>query len=123
MRKTKQSFLNSNPRISERQVLSELLVPNPLLAKSVKSVSNETFEPIDNLNDDLRPEYHFDYSKAKPNRFATQVPSIEEVSPMSIQLDPNITAIFPTTASVNNALRLLVRLRATTQELDSIVGL
>ena len=123
MRKTKQCFLNSNPRISERQVLSELLVPNPLLAKSVKSMSNKTFEPIDNLNDDLRPEYHFDYSKAKPNRFATQTSSIEEVSPMSIQLDPDVAAIFPTTASVNNALRLLVRLRATTQELDSIVGL
>jgi hypothetical protein len=98
-------------------------VSNPLLAKSVKPTSNATFEPIDNLNDDLRPEYHFDYSKAKPNRFATQTSSIEEVSPMNIQLDPDVAAIFPTTASVNNALRLLVRLRATTQELDSIVGL
>ena len=65
MRKTKQCFLNSNPRISERQVLSELLVPNPLLAKSVKSMSNETFEPIDNLNDDLRPEYHFKSNDAR----------------------------------------------------------
>ena len=65
MRKTKQSFLNSNPRISERQVLSELLVPNPLLAKSVKSMSNETFEPINNLNDDLRPKYHFKSNDAR----------------------------------------------------------
>ncbi len=86
-------------------------------------MSNETFEPIDNLNDDLRPEYHFDYSKAKPNRFAVQTSTIEESSPTSIQLDSDIAAIFPTTASVNNALRLLVRLRETTQELDSIVGL
>ena len=65
MRKTKQSFLNSNPRISERQVLFKLIVPNPLLAKSVKSMSNETFEPIDNLNDDFRPEYHFKSNDAR----------------------------------------------------------
>lgn len=84
-------------------------------------MSSETFEPIEDLNDDLRPEYHFDYSKAKPNRFAVQAST--EDSPISIQLDPDIAAIFPTTASVNNALRLLVRLRATTQELDSIVRL
>jgi hypothetical protein len=90
-------------------------------AKAV-TMNNKTSEPIDDLNDDLRPEYHFDYSKAKPNRFAVQTSTIEEASPTSIQLDPDIAAIFPTTASVNNALRLLVRLRATTQELDSIVG-
>ncbi len=44
-------------------------------------MSNKIFEAIDDLNDDLRPEYHFDYSKVKPNRFATtQVPSIEEAT-------------------------------------------
>ncbi|MGB5592839.1 MAG: hypothetical protein WBM32_12175 [Crocosphaera sp.] len=29
-------------------------------------------EPNQNLQDDLLPEYNFDYSKARPNRFARQ---------------------------------------------------
>jgi hypothetical protein len=29
--------------------------------------------PSENLDDDLLPEYDFDYTKAKPNRFATHV--------------------------------------------------
>ena len=29
--------------------------------------------PEDDLNDQLRPEYHIDYRKAKPNRFAGRV--------------------------------------------------
>jgi hypothetical protein len=29
------------------------------------------FDPSHNFEDELLPEYDFDYSKAKPNRFAT----------------------------------------------------
>jgi hypothetical protein len=29
------------------------------------------FDPSNNFEDELLPEYDFDYSKAKPNRFAT----------------------------------------------------
>jgi hypothetical protein len=29
--------------------------------------------PFEDLDDDLSPEYDFDYTKAKPNRFVTRV--------------------------------------------------
>ncbi len=54
---------------------------NPAKAMNMK---NRTSEPIDDLNDDLRPEYHFDYSKAKPNRFAVQISTIEETVTISV---------------------------------------
>jgi hypothetical protein len=85
-------------------------------------MSNIVPNSIDHLEDDLRTEYHFDYSKAKPNRFAPQVDAMATNPAITIELDPDIAAIFPTSIAVNEALRLLVKLRQTTQEFDAIVG-
>ncbi len=54
--------------------------------------------------DALPDEYRFDYSKAKPNRFA-QVFSEEQVM---VALDPDVAAIFSTPESVNRVLRALI---------------
>ncbi len=85
-------------------------------------MSNIAPNSIDNLEDDLQPEYRFDYNKAKPNRFAPQAEVLTTNHAITIELDPDIAAIFPTAIAVNDALRLLVKLRQTTQELDSIVA-
>jgi hypothetical protein len=52
----------------------------------------------------LRAEYRFDYTKAKPNRFAqgTQPGSV------AILLDPDVARIFKNAESVNTVLRALV---------------
>lgn len=62
-----------------------------------------TPEP-DEPNDDMRPEYRFDYSKAKPNRFA-KAPGKRRVA---VVLDEDVAEVFETTESVNKALRAFI---------------
>lgn len=50
---------------------------------------------------DLLPEYSFDYSKAKPNRFAS-APAV------TVTLDADVAAIFTNAESVNKALRAIL---------------
>jgi hypothetical protein len=52
-------------------------------------------------SDDLRPEYHFDYARARPNPYAARLKGRAIV----VVLDPEVAAAFPTSASVNTALR------------------
>ncbi len=52
-------------------------------------------------DDDLLPEYDFDLSKAKPNRFAPQGLRV-------VHLDPDISAVFTNGVQVNSALRALI---------------
>ncbi len=54
-----------------------------------------------NGRDELRPEYRFDYSKAKPNRFANRM-SRETIA---VVLDPDVSVVFKTSEAVNNLLR------------------
>lgn len=57
------------------------------------------------MGDELRDEYEFEYSNAKPNRFATRFkPTVR-----SVVLDSDLAAAFPTTESVNAALREYLR--------------
>ena len=56
-----------------------------------------------NFTDELTEHYDFDYSKAKPNRFAKRLAQ-EQVM---VVLDPDMAAIFPTSEAVNEALRVL----------------
>ena len=55
--------------------------------------------------DDLYPDYVFDYTKAKPNRFAT---SDSQSKKTMVVLDEDIARIFATSESVNKALRHLI---------------
>ena len=53
--------------------------------------------------DDLLPEYDFDYADAKPNRFAS------DTSRRTVAvLDEDLSKVFTTPESVNKALRALV---------------
>jgi hypothetical protein len=52
--------------------------------------------------DDLLPEYEFDYSKAKPNRFA-----LKEQQRVVI-LEPDVAEYFHDSEAVNRVLRALI---------------
>jgi hypothetical protein len=56
------------------------------------------------LSDGLRPEYRFDYRKARPNRFADRIGGDQVV----ITLDPDVSRVFTNSESVNNVLRALI---------------
>jgi hypothetical protein len=60
--------------------------------------------PAPEASDQLRPEYRFDYSKARPNPYGAQ-PRGESVA---VVLDAEVAAAFPTSASVNTALRAVI---------------
>ena len=63
-----------------------------------------TSAPSEPDQDDLQPEYRFDYQRAKPNRFAG-----EGSRPgMSVLLDEDVAEVFTTPESVNKALRALI---------------
>ncbi|HEV2851273.1 MAG TPA: hypothetical protein VHC97_00560 [Thermoanaerobaculia bacterium] len=49
----------------------------------------------------MLPEYNFDYSKAKPNRFA----SSGQKRRVAVVLDEDVAEVFTTPESVNKALR------------------
>jgi hypothetical protein len=51
----------------------------------------------------LRPEYRFDYSKAKPNRFAERTAGC-----VAVLLDPDKAEVFKSPESVNAVLRALM---------------
>lgn len=57
-------------------------------------------------NDELLPEYDLDYSKSKPNRFAEKYRRTQR----AVVLDSDIADKFPSSESVNEALRFLVRI-------------
>jgi hypothetical protein len=66
--------------------------------------SDRTVEPEANPEDDLRPEYRFDYSKARPNRFAASCPPGGRL----VVLDPDVAPVFTTAEAVNSALRSII---------------
>lgn len=57
------------------------------------------------MNDDLRDEYQFDYSKAKPNRFAAGL----QKGGRLVVLDPEVAAAFQQSQSVNAVLKALLK--------------
>ncbi|MBA2621355.1 MAG: hypothetical protein H0U87_09155 [Acidobacteria bacterium] len=59
-----------------------------------------------NEDDEMKSEYRFDYSKARPNRFAEEYNRTQR----AVVLDSDIADKFPSSESVNEALRFLVRI-------------
>ena len=52
----------------------------------------------------MRAEYRFDYSKAKPNRFAARLsPDV-----VAVFLDPDVAAVFRSSEAVNSLLRSVI---------------
>jgi hypothetical protein len=54
--------------------------------------------------DALRPEYHFDYRKAKANRFAGKT----KPDSVAVLLDPDVARFFESGESINSLLRALM---------------
>jgi len=67
----------------------------------MKKASTSAREPD---QEDLLPEYRFDYRKAKPNRFADE----GHKKGVSVILDEDVAEVFTTPESVNKALRALI---------------
>ena len=65
---------------------------------SMKTTSNPKAKP------DLKPEYRFDYQKAKPNRFAGSLRG----GSLAVVLDPDVARVFQNAESVNTVLRALL---------------
>lgn len=55
---------------------------------------------------EMAEEYRFDYSKAKPNRFAGRVVSSRQV----VVLEPEVAEVFRSSEAVNKALRGLLEI-------------
>ena len=53
---------------------------------------------------DLAPEYRFDYTRSRPNRFARQVAKNAVV----VVLDPDVAAVFRDPKRVNSLLRATI---------------
>lgn len=68
-------------------------------------MSKTPFEESHNSDDELLAEYHFDYKKAKPNRFAPQ--SRKQLLKVVV-LDEDVAQVFTTPESVNKVLRALI---------------
>lgn len=57
---------------------------------------------------DIRPEYRFDYSQAKPNRFADGMTQ----PVVAVVLEADVAAVFNSSAKVNKELRAAMTARA-----------
>ena len=53
---------------------------------------------------DIRAEYHFDYRKARPNRFAARMKG----RTVAVVLDPDVASLFQTSEAVNSLLRSVI---------------
>jgi uncharacterized protein (DUF4415 family) len=62
-------------------------------------------KPTSKEPDDMLSEYKFDYSKARPNRFANRVKKED----ITVTLDPDVAEVFTTSESVNTILRALIK--------------
>lgn len=54
--------------------------------------------------DELRAEYDFDYSKSRPNRFASRMGE----DTVAVVLEPDVAQVFDSSASVNQLLRSVI---------------
>ena len=52
----------------------------------------------------MRAEYAFDYSRAKPNRFAAQMGG----TAVAVVLDPDVASVFDSSTKVNALLRSVI---------------
>src|SRR4029434_9482208 len=73
--------------------------------RNVKTMNDTPIsEPHHGEEDEMLPEYDFDYRKARPNRFALR----GEGGHLMVVLDPDVAQVFTTSAAVNAVLRALI---------------
>lgn len=64
----------------------------------------KTSKSREKSSEDMQAEYEFDYTTAKPNRFAGRIARDRVV----VLLDPEVSKVFTDSESVNEALRGLI---------------
>lgn len=68
-------------------------------------MNEEITSETSDQDDDLLPEYRFDYTKAKPNSFAQQLRERQ----IMVALDPDVASVFRSAEEVNRVLRALIQ--------------
>lgn len=68
---------------------------------------------LEDLEDDLRPEYDFDFSKAERGKYYQRYMARTNV----IVLDPDVAAAFHNSEAVNQALRAMLKFAEQTSSL------
>ncbi len=72
----------------------------------ISNNSPPTASPVLEMpEDDMLPEYDFDYSKAQRNPYVGKI----EARTASVTLAPDVAAVFSTSGAVNAALRVLIQ--------------
>jgi hypothetical protein len=69
----------------------------------------------EDLQDELRPEYDFDFSKAVRGKYYKQYIESSNV----VVLDPDVAAVFQNAEAVNQALRAMLRFAEQTSKLTT----
>ena len=69
----------------------------------------------DTVSDEFLPEYRFDYSKARPNRFAARLAQTHMVA-----LEADVAAVFTSAEAVNAVLRALIQTMPQTSARDTV---
>jgi hypothetical protein len=72
-----------------------------------KNVTATKKTSSDDLDDDLRPHYDFDFKNMKPNRFAGMDLRFKGRPP--IQLDEDVAEVFDSAEAVNTVLRSAIK--------------
>lgn len=72
---------------------------------TMRFTMKKTRERRASYNDDMLPEYNFDMSKAKPNRFAAKL----NKDIVTVVLEPDVAQVFTTAEAVNRALRAIIQ--------------
>ena len=63
-----------------------------------------TLSDPDTVSGELLPEHRFDYSKARPNRFAARLNPTR-----TVELEADVAAVFTSQEAVNAVLRALIQ--------------
>lgn len=66
--------------------------------------NTDNFDPNKNSEDELLPEYNFDYTKARPNRFVIS----KDENSVTVTLQADVAEVFKTSEEVNKALRAIL---------------
>jgi len=67
-------------------------------------MKSATMKKAAKSEDDLRAEYRFDYSTARPNRFAEEM----SAGTVAVVLEPDVAAVFRSSEAVNRLLRSVI---------------
>src|SRR6266545_875296 len=91
--------------LSDQEKSSELSARANLREENVRTMKKMSASKSRRTEEEeILPEYRFDYSKARPNRFAGRISQERLV----VLLDPDVSKVFTTPEAVNTVLRALV---------------